>query len=868
MSNKFKYSPLAIMIASALSLAGCGSGSDSTVSGDMDNDTTIPVSEIVDTDKEMASVKLAVKFPQADASAAWIGDTKSIEVSFFSTQTIGSIDEANDTYNSRCLEEIDWQSHCNGATSDVLRGQFATSVTMDTQVSSASVDLLPGKYRIEAKFSNAQGYHQETSVSYVTLSKGEHNLKLRGLEATWTAAAQLNLQLLNQASDFDWDPETDGIQTAAQKIGITGAITGLHLPTVLTYPDGYLRAENGYEGQAFNKAALINAGVTNIEQLDRESQGTAFQPVLRIADATNGEYNLFPRFLSQGGENQNEDGEFTGASGSWNTTGVAVLQQDYSSEGESANLHLGGYYMGYWDYDGQENLDTNHSVSLEFGTSSLPDAEQDEAAYSIIYSSEQYGQNEGEMLTIARINFDGISDNSDVDNNWQQLFIDLQGAPNQIVDGSTITGFLIETETHYTRVESNEWNNSGTDITPTSFLGAAMVKLAQNEGLMVSAAADNTCSTQAISGLEYSNDYRWDETQQGWIAGTFNGFLAENGLLANIEMQITSQTEQLDTAQQNLDIAQAELDIYDTQLIAIVETKMADVTSVISEIETIATDNSDLITDYNLAVSEADNASITYDEKREIYQGIDDQISLYDAGMLPDCDSACYDLLVQDRTAAQSDYNAAWDVYWPLREQKDLLYINYQVIEQQVNDLIAPYNIYTWGEELFEVANSELQIVSNNLQTTLEEITSNSDISNYYDEWELINNRQNALWPLNDALSQTAEANDRLAKLGQIKVDALATADLNGDGEATLFEEGVYLASGSLSGWVNWDYSWDEETGQESLSYYLELNEFVIKETVKASSMEGEQTICVQPFELKASPLSLEFDTDAGVIIE
>ncbi len=100
------------------------------------------------------------------------------------------------------------------------------------------------------------------------------------------------------------------------------------------------------------------------------------------------------------------------------------------------------------------------------------------------------------------------------------------------------------------------------------------------------------------------------------------------------------------------------------------------------------------------------------------------------------------------------------------------------------------------------------------------------------------------------------------------KADALATADLNGDGEATLFEPGVYLASGWLNGWVSQDYSWDENTGQETINYSLELDDFEVKNTVKASTLTGEQTICVQPFTLKASPLSLQFDTAADVVIE
>ncbi len=86
MKNNFKYTPLAIMIASALSLSGCDSNSNALA--DTVNSNSVEESNVT-TDSEKARVKLAVKFPEADAVAAWIGDSKSIEVSFFNTKTVG-----------------------------------------------------------------------------------------------------------------------------------------------------------------------------------------------------------------------------------------------------------------------------------------------------------------------------------------------------------------------------------------------------------------------------------------------------------------------------------------------------------------------------------------------------------------------------------------------------------------------------------------------------------------------------------------------------------------------------------------------------------------------------------------------------------
>lgn len=735
MNNKFKYSPLAIIIASALSISGCDNSNNNTQSDAVGSSSSNSVADnMAEANTDKARVKLAVKFPQADARAAWADDSKSIEVSFFNTQTVGSIAQAYETLNKACGTDDGYYNECY-SDNDSLSGQFATSVFMDTGSPSAYVDLLPGKYRIEAKFSNAQGKHQETSVSYVTLSKGEHSLKLRGLEATWTATEQLNLQLLNRSDAFDWDPDSEGAQSAAAAMGITGAIKGLHLPTVLTYPDGYLRANNGDQGQADNKAALINAGVTNSGQLNKESQATAFQPVLRIANTVGGESNLLPRFLSTSQENFDEQDYFTGASGYWNETEVATLQQEYSSEGDNAALNLGGYSMGYWNYDNDTMTSIEDSAYLILGIGSL-DSGAGKAQYSILYRNDWDGQNAGEQLTIARIQTDNEA------SNWQQLFVDLQATPNKVVDGSTISGYLIEAKAHTIRDEVDGLEGAGKDVQPVSFLEAALFDIAATEGLVAQGAAENNCSTQEISGVEYSNDYLWDEAQLGWVAGTYNTFLSENGLLAEIEERIAGETEVRDDAQSELDASQGELAVYDNEIVAIVEAQMADVT------------------------------------------------------------------ITEERNAE--------------------------------------------------------------LQTTLDEIASNSQLTiyDYNDNWELYNDREDALWPVTDALENVASANDALTQLAQLKADALATADLNGDGEATIFEEGVYLATGSLYGWINQSDSWDETTDQYNTSYYLELNDFVIKETVKATSFSGEQTICVQPFTLKASQLSMAFDTAADVVIE
>jgi len=777
MKKQHKFSPLAIMIASTLSVSGCG-GDSSSVDNATPNKEVTPQTEI---DKqEMAQVNLAVKFPQADALAAWIGDSKSIEVSFFNTKEVGSIGEAYEALDAnRCDEgenekyqgEDDRYSHCYNSDPDVLKGQFATSVFMDTATPSASISLLPGKYRVEAKFYNAQSKHQETSLSYITLSKGEHSLKLRGIEATWTATEQLTLQLLNKVGDFDWDPGTAGIQSPAEIMGITGAIKGLHLPSVLTYPDGYLLGQYEWsQGQGHWDDILINAGVISVDGLDREAQATAFQPVLRIDNGSGGEFNVLPRYLNENNENLSEEGEWLSSNGFWNTTELATLKQEYTSDGEKALLDLGGYYLGYWKYESGES--TNDRVELDFGLVSIDELEGDEP-YSI-YSARTV---DNETLTIARIN---TSKNNNSRAYWQQLFIDLKGVVNTVVDGSTITGYLIESEIHEVSVSADNWQGTGADVAPT-FIEAAMLGIAEAEGLIAKSAADETCQTQTLNGLDYSNEYLWDEATQGWIPGTYNTFMEVNdgNLLTQIDNKITETEDAVQTTQTNLDDYQQQLDTKDAEIALQVADVDAQIAAKTTEIEV----------ELDGYIADAEQLILTLQAENPI-----DEEKV----------TAAQETLA-DWQAQRADIANRWEIT-QLQDQKVNLQNNWE---------------------------------RNNLQTNVDNTTA-------------------------EKTQKAAE----LAQLEQLKLDAALLVDLNGDGEATLFEPNVFVATGYLSAYLKNSSGYDYDLNMYVNDYELNIGDYTLAPTVKASTLTGTQTICVQPFTLKASQLSLVLDTEADVIIE
>lgn len=844
MKTQFKYSPLALMIASALSLSACG-GDNVKQEAQTGVAGAEQASNVEASSSDLATVKLAVKFPEAEAAAAWIGDSALIEVSFFNTKDVGRIREAfdkldepaceGDYYYEYEFEDMVWDEETQQyvkciSDPDALKGQFATSVHMNTEAPSASVDLLPGKYRVEAKFFTAQGKHQETSVSYVTLSKGSHSLKLRGLEATWTATEELSLKLLNKTDGFDWDPATEGVQSAASVMGITGAIKGLHLPTVLTYPDGYL-SNGGEHHQGRWDDILVNAGVMSDEALNRETQATAFQPVLRVSDGAGGEFNVLPRYLDTNEQELGEEGQYLGSHGSWNTSELATLKQEYTAEGEKALLDLGGYYMGYWSHSNETQESKHDKAELDFGLVWIDDDE------SKPYYIEHAYNADGEQLTIARVHHDARPDQRE---NWQQLFVDLQGQINKVVDGSTITGYLIETELHTTDVWGYEWSNTGADASP-SFIEAAMLSLAEAEGLLATSAADEGCLTQELNGLAYSTEYLWDEAQQGWVPGTYNRFMEEGGLLDQLAVKITEVEGNVSGSQTSVIAAEESL-----------ATVQADIDAQVENYEGLIADqiaSEQALYDADIAAIESSNTAIeaSITDKQDAITAKEGEKVAKDGEILAkqvEIDAATDPLVLDALNAELATLESELDVI-----DSALLTLQSELTALEA-ELLA-------GQDEIATLTAARDAVPDTDPTVLEYEMS---IVNLQNSWELANAQSN----LDSANANQAAFEAELAQLQQLLLDTQATADLNGDGAADLFEAGKYVSSGSLGGYVSSSYDWGTDTYTHEVVFY----DYTLADTVKASSHTGTQTICVQPFTLKASQLSMVFDTEADVIIE
>ncbi|KIE22286.1 hypothetical protein SE23_01990 [Vibrio sinaloensis] len=583
MNNSLKLSKLGLSIAAAILIAGCNSESAQTSSESSDSVVA-----------RSAEVTLGVKFPQSEAGAAWIGDSQEIQVSFYNTKYLGSVDEAEDALDAlyECQGD-DWEGSytpdsvfigdqeltCDQIQATGTRGDFATKAYLTASSPTSAVQLNPGKYRVEASFYDANNKLQETSVSYVTLGEGSHNLKLRGIEATWTATTPITLQLLNQTSEIDWDWNKEGVQTPADAMGITGTINGLHLPSALTYPDSLASAENGYGDQLSwsDFMAKVNLGLSDADiaqQADKWDGGltlqehqlaTLFQPVLRVNDGS-GEVNILPKFEVREIEHQ-VDENWSHYSSQTVVTNLGYLLQEYAQQGDLYGLSLGYMSASTEEYNEQTNEFTRHFSFLEFGVPHVEEPEELGTEYTInFYENPTYWNGEEQVeypdLTIA-----DISTFTESGADWKSIFQALQGQRTEIVNGSTISGSFIEVRGSWS------WSGDidGQPTAPTPYLDASLNAIAVQAGLMSQPA--NNCQTFEYGNTHFSNEYKWDEANQRWIAGTFNQLLTmdEYGIQNDIarEKQYAQENSEFDPEGSAAKLA--ELEAVETELLALAD---------------------------------------------------------------------------------------------------------------------------------------------------------------------------------------------------------------------------------------------------------------------------------------------------------
>ncbi|MBB1463592.1 hypothetical protein H5300_09725 [Vibrio sp. SG41-7] len=533
MNYQFVMKPLAVMIAATFALAGCQSETASSDSG------AAPA--------KSASIQLGVKFPTPEVGASWVGAASEIEVSFFRNDLVGSLDEAEDyvdamsdcydsdkSNNGEGLSSIgDVELECWELPENGLRQRLAKQAVLTPDSATASIDLIPGKYRVEAEFFDESYETRETSVSYIEIGEGSHQIALRGMSATWTAETPIELQLLNQNSPLDWDPDSDGTQTPAEALGITGSLIGLHLPSLLSYPDGMPQDYNASDGllewfHPYVQTANVDDGESSI-----------YVPVWRVSDGANNEKDLHPVNEWNYEWDETDNGYESSGDGKWSS--YAALWQEYGEGTNTAYPELGT--RGVELYQEASGLSIYNNAYVKFGVPSDFSSEDDtETERNIYYTQDDYTYWDHELQQSVTIELKIAEIGTDIETDkWGQLYFNiLNGRENTVVDGSTITGYLIEV------MESG--TNASESALPAAFLDASLNEIAMQQGLVAGSAS--TCNTAENSYLDYSNQYLWDEEASQWIAGTLNQLALGQGN-GNYGWMYSNQLDELENEASN-----------------------------------------------------------------------------------------------------------------------------------------------------------------------------------------------------------------------------------------------------------------------------------------------------------------------------
>lgn len=548
MKTLFTLKPLAVVVAAAIGLAGCNSESQVASSPDATQE------------QKTASVKLAAKFPAPEAGASWIGSASEIEVDFYRNQYVGSLSEAEDMLDAYhfCQEENyksenqnqtvmvgDEELECYELPNNGMKERFAVAASLSASSPTASVNLMPGKYRVEAQFYDAQGGLRETSVSYVTFTEGEHQVALKGVSATWTAQTPIALSLLNKAHEKDWDPETDGVQTPAEAMGLTGNILGLHLPSLF-----------GYSGPLGEELELDDGeiGILTGNMTNAKASAALLAPVWRIQDGT-GEVDLHPQPA------QNEGvifvpGEVVEQMSRRDT--IAGLYQQYAAGENNAFIELGTKEISISSFDWSDEEQDRPSrmfwnASVLMGVAHVSADEDEEVERNawymrnITYWDTDIGQNVDTGIQVLDVG------TWQEQNNYEKTFLDvLQGSANSFVGGNTINGFFIE-------VVEKGTESDGAEM-PAQYLDASLNEVAVQAGLL--AKASESCHELTNKEVSFSNQYRWDEENSRWVAGTINEVLrnAYSNLYPTFNSYRSGHQNEIDMNNLNISYYQAEID--------------------------------------------------------------------------------------------------------------------------------------------------------------------------------------------------------------------------------------------------------------------------------------------------------------------
>tara|TARA_R110002050_G_scaffold60894_7_gene134914 strand:- start:261 stop:2363 length:2103 start_codon:yes stop_codon:yes gene_type:complete len=549
------FYPLIVTAASTVLLTACGAGDESSGEVTISSSDSGAAQDSTTSSSAMATVALGVRFPEPDAFAAWVGNSEAIKVRFYRTSLVSSWSEEQSLIAA--LDVCDGLDSTTGIVVDgfacddiessitTLKGTSAGELVLTRDESVGYIDLTPGNYRMEASFYDGADNVTETSVAYAVLGTGAHTVVLRGYGATWTADSTITPMLLGTASTAlraDWDPDAEGDQTAAAALGIANGIVGVHLPSARAQPLGW---SSLIDKLSWNTTQLAMTGVrwSDFSAADELQQSAFYVPVLRTPAASGSGETLVPfSAIDSYSAVANDDGSTTSETVySWSLP--STVMQSYENGVNSLDMVLAesGVYAGtvVLSADLLSYQTTSVKAYYELGALDIDAYAND--AYSVAYLNEDSGTWFDETrddwvsqdLVLANIFLTDWDDSL-----WRNIYTSLAVTPVAATNGSTLTGYFVEslyTDAFYQR------NATNTDeaIAPPLYISAALQKIAQAQGLIASGA--DGCET--YEGDVYKTavgSYRWDASNQRWEAGTYNTLLLQGGVLTELDEKIQS----------------------------------------------------------------------------------------------------------------------------------------------------------------------------------------------------------------------------------------------------------------------------------------------------------------------------------------
>ncbi|MCG7497129.1 hypothetical protein MHO82_09640 [Vibrio sp. Of7-15] len=900
MLNRIRLNALTVAVLAGLSMTGCNGGSSGSASSGSTSGSSTPSILAA----ESATVTLATKFPSS-AGVAWIGTASEIEVKFFSHELVGSAEEAfelldmcrgfGEDHDSGGSDdgwiELDGDMlECNELRGNGLEGSFATSVLLNPDSPEVAVNLLSGKYRVEAHVANASGERREVSVAYVELAEGDHDIVLRAMEASWTLEEPLNLALLNQpvvpetdSEALDWDRNTDGIQTPAQALGIETELIGLHLPSALTFPDGF-EAE---ESDDLDPLLVLSGGFWNLGT--DHGLATFFRPILRVSDGAGGETDIEPMndyyFESEpvlgDGSDGTSEGNSLDSGLEEGTTALAMegdMDDDWSDSWDDEWDHE---WNGDWgdDWNNEwDNCSTHHNDSLSEGENVVGCERMNGGVHSTpAMLIQQYNTNEGNEYALMLGEWELWQEHSTDD--WTANRYSSQGADAWLAfgyatmaeeegDAGTERHINYQEEVGYWDYEQQRWVESDYKVVwiststetfqdsngvDTNWLDVMVNTLGGSENRFTDGETITGVLIEGVSTWQGSQDGNDENkrTPNAYLTKTLQTVAVEEGLIAGDAdatcTKLQGGYEDYSSSYVwNEELMQWQSGYFNRDLLPNSDGPLSDLQRRLEEAEQRLSESENRLGNFDADIANLIN---TY--------GLDLRIAVNNAEVALMTAETSLGI-----TSKQEEVDGLRETYYDLNDDYWDAVDEFGEGSPEAGAVKAARDDAETALNTAEGELSELRFGSESNSAILDPLRADVEAAksvNGYFEFENIDNQ--IQWEQGRVSAYTeaiAHYNSQISELSNF-------FDFDDNGTAELFEAGVFVE--------NLELQYDHDELYSDKGDYIESLVTIIATAdvttqVDAFISEWQAEMCIQPFTLKASNLEVDYGVDGGVVIE